>query len=80
MFKMFTKMNTIICVYRVVKESVAAGDWPKVKKMIESLIQDFAYSSQSNFRNGGLIGLAAIAIALGVFYIIQINSFLMILL
>jgi vacuole morphology and inheritance protein 14 len=37
----------------------------KVQKIIEVLIQDFAYSVSPNSRNGGLIGLAATAFALG---------------
>lgn len=40
-------------------------DHAKVQKVIDILIQDFAYSIVANARNGGLIGLAAVAIALG---------------
>jgi vacuole morphology and inheritance protein 14 len=36
-----------------------------VKLMIEHLTQEFTYSVFPNSRNGGLIGLAAVAIALG---------------
>ena len=35
-----------------------------IKQIITVLIKDFAYSTQSNNRKGGLIGLAATAIAL----------------
>ena len=53
-------------IFRTIKESLAQNDTAKIRRIVECLIQDFAYSSQSNARNGGLIGLAAVAIALGV--------------
>ncbi|CDH58370.1 vacuole-associated enzyme activator complexcomponent [Lichtheimia corymbifera JMRC:FSU:9682] len=37
----------------------------RITEIIETLVQDFVYSNNSNARNGGLIGLAATAIALG---------------
>ncbi|KAI9276923.1 vacuolar protein 14 C-terminal Fig4p binding-domain-containing protein [Phascolomyces articulosus] len=36
-----------------------------ITDIIDTLVQDFVYSNNSNARNGGLIGLAATAIALG---------------
>ncbi|KAI8139958.1 vacuolar protein 14 C-terminal Fig4p binding-domain-containing protein [Fennellomyces sp. T-0311] len=36
-----------------------------ITEIIDTLVQDFVYSNNSNARNGGLIGLAATAIALG---------------
>jgi hypothetical protein len=56
----------IISVIRLVKESLGQNDISKIRRIIDYLVQDFAFSSQSNARNGGLIGLAAVAIALGV--------------
>ncbi|KAI9809614.1 MAG: hypothetical protein M1825_000046 [Sarcosagium campestre] len=49
-----------------VRDASAAGDHDKVKKIIDQLCHDFAYAvHQPHARNGGLIGLAAAAIALG---------------
>lgn len=50
---------------RIVREFVAANDLARLRLLIESLTQDFAYSVSVNARNGGLIALAATAIALG---------------
>ncbi|KAI9468660.1 vacuolar protein 14 C-terminal Fig4p binding-domain-containing protein [Zychaea mexicana] len=36
-----------------------------ITEIIDTLVQDFVYNNNSNARNGGLIGLAATAIALG---------------
>ena len=36
----------------------------KVKEVLTMLVNDFAYSTQSNYRRGGLIGLASCALAL----------------
>lgn len=35
-----------------------------IKSVISVLVKDYAYSTQANHRKGGLIGLAATAIAL----------------
>lgn len=48
------------------REAVAANDAARVQRVIELLSQEFAYSVHGNARSGGLIGLAAVAIALGV--------------
>lgn len=40
------------------------GSTDKIKQVIQSLITDYAYSTQPNNRKGGLIGLSAVAIAL----------------
>lgn len=37
----------------------------RITQIIDTLVQDFVYSNNPNARNGGLIGLAATAIALG---------------
>jgi len=51
---------------RVVRELVAAREYTRVQVVIEQLCNEFAYAvHQSHARNGGLIGLAAAAIALG---------------
>ncbi|KAJ3101115.1 hypothetical protein HDU97_001640 [Phlyctochytrium planicorne] len=52
-------------VERLIRESVLINDHRRVTQILNSLIQDFAYSVIPNSRNGGLIALAATAIALG---------------
>jgi hypothetical protein len=50
----------------VIREAVAANDHERVEKIVKQLCHDYAYSvHQPHARNGGLIGLAAAAIALG---------------
>ncbi|KAJ9138543.1 ARM repeat-containing protein [Coniochaeta hoffmannii] len=51
---------------RVIRELVVVKDYAKVKAIIDQLCNDYAYAvHQPHARNGGLIGLAAAAIALG---------------
>jgi vacuole morphology and inheritance protein 14 len=45
---------------------VLAKDNAKIKLTIQALVSDFVYSVSPNARNGGLIGLAATSISLGV--------------
>lgn len=50
---------------KMVKEYVATNKTAEVKKLLRVLGQEFALSQNANSRKGGLIGLAASAIALG---------------
>ncbi|PSS09218.1 hypothetical protein M430DRAFT_53750 [Amorphotheca resinae ATCC 22711] len=51
---------------RVIRDLVANKDFDRIKKIIQQLCNDYAYAvHQPHARNGGLIGLAAAAIALG---------------
>ncbi|KAH3671123.1 hypothetical protein OGAPHI_000834 [Ogataea philodendri] len=51
---------------RVVRDSLSTGDTDKIVNIIKQLRNDYAYAvHQPNARYGGLIGLAAVAIALG---------------
>jgi vacuole morphology and inheritance protein 14 len=50
---------------KAVRELVVHKDHPKITLLIAFLVKDFSYSQQSHSRNGGLIALAATAIALG---------------
>jgi vacuole morphology and inheritance protein 14 len=50
---------------RVVRELVKEKDHTKISALVDTLVTEYSLSSNSNFRNGGLIALAAIAIALG---------------
>lgn len=52
-------------VERIVRELISRNDTKQVRRVIEMLINNFALSQNSNSRKGGLIGLAATAIALG---------------
>ena len=51
--------------FRMTKEFVQLNQDSQVKKVLKILGDDFAGSSNPNTRKGGLIGLAAAAIALG---------------
>ncbi|ODV96138.1 hypothetical protein PACTADRAFT_28927, partial [Pachysolen tannophilus NRRL Y-2460] len=51
---------------KVIKQCLAEGNSPKIREIINDLCCGYAYAvHQPNARNGGLIGLAAAAIALG---------------
>ncbi|KAF4512193.1 hypothetical protein G6O67_001367 [Ophiocordyceps sinensis] len=51
---------------RIIRDLVVAQDFQRVRDIIEQLVSDYAYAvHQPHARNGGLIGLAAAAIALG---------------
>lgn len=51
---------------RIIRDLVAARDFQRVFDILEQLVSDYAYAvHQPHARNGGLIGLAAAAIALG---------------
>ncbi|KAM7197198.1 Vacuolar protein 14 C-terminal Fig4p binding domain containing protein [Naviculisporaceae sp. PSN 640] len=51
---------------RVIRELVATKDYAKVEAILDQLCNEYAYAvHQPHARNGGLIGLAAAAIALG---------------
>ncbi|KAK2855634.1 hypothetical protein FQN49_004992, partial [Arthroderma sp. PD_2] len=51
---------------KAIREATARGDHAKIKGIIDQLCHEYAYAvHQPHARNGGLIGLAAAAIALG---------------
>ncbi|KAJ3319154.1 hypothetical protein HDV06_006657 [Boothiomyces sp. JEL0866] len=50
---------------KLVRDAVQAKDHTKITLLLQTLVQDFTYSIVPNSRNGGLIALAATAIALG---------------
>ncbi|XP_046552711.1 protein VAC14 homolog isoform X1 [Haliotis rubra] len=50
---------------RMVKDFSTSLQFDQIKRILKVLGDDFAYSSNPNTRKGGLIGLAATAIALG---------------
>ena len=49
----------------MVKEFAAINNTSQIKRLLKVLGQDFALSQNPHARKGGLIGLAATAIALG---------------
>lgn len=51
--------------FRMVKEFAAVNNTGQIKRLLKVLGQDFAQSPNPHAKKGGLIGLAAIAIALG---------------
>ncbi|EDO30641.1 predicted protein [Nematostella vectensis] len=64
--KLYEKRKTAALeVERMVKEFVANNEVKQIKKLTQVLAEDFAVSHNSHARKGGLIGLAAAAIALG---------------
>lgn len=64
-----TRMRTRLTLNRlerIVRDLTNAKDWQKVHDIVEQLCSEYAYAiHQPHARNGGLIGLAAAAIALG---------------
>ena len=51
---------------RTIRDAIALQDYDRVGKIVQQLCHDFAYAvHQPHARNGGLIGLAAVSIALG---------------
>ncbi|KAI5240353.1 ARM repeat-containing protein [Aureobasidium subglaciale] len=51
----------------IIRTSLAANDHVRIEKVVHQLCHDYAYAvHQPHARNGGLIGLAAAAIALGI--------------
>ncbi|KAG4085617.1 ARM repeat-containing protein [Neocallimastix lanati (nom. inval.)] len=50
---------------KIIRDYLQENDFDRIKQIIKTLNNDFAYSIVPNSRNGGLISLAAAAIALG---------------
>ena len=51
---------------KIVRDATANQDYDRIAKVVDQLCHDFAYAvHQPHARNGGLIGLAAVSIALG---------------
>ncbi|KAJ3376652.1 hypothetical protein HDU80_003860, partial [Chytriomyces hyalinus] len=65
--KLYDKRKTAALeIERLVREALVVNNTSKVDRIIRAVVGDFAYSTLPNARNGGLIALAAVAIALGV--------------
>ena len=51
---------------KIVREAIANREYDKIGKIVDQLCNEYAYAvHQPHARNGGLIGLAAVSIALG---------------
>ncbi|KAL1110524.1 hypothetical protein AAG570_008052 [Ranatra chinensis] len=50
---------------KMVKDFVEVNKMSQIKKLLKVLGHEFAMSQNANYRKGGLIGLAAVAVALG---------------
>jgi vacuole morphology and inheritance protein 14 len=67
--------NSVYSLERVIRDLSASKDFDRIKKIIQQLCSDYAYAvHQPHARNGGLIGLAAAAIALGPAFLSFIHS------
>jgi len=59
----------------IIRESLATNDHDRIAKVVRQLCYDFAYAvHQPHARNGGLIGLAAAAIALGGVWLREVRT------
>ncbi|KAK1416027.1 hypothetical protein QVD17_31815 [Tagetes erecta] len=58
------RKNAALEVEGIVKQLTVAGDHDKITAVINLLTHEFTYSSQTNHRKGGLIGLAAATVGL----------------
>eukprot|EP01137_Pigoraptor_chileana_P023157 Opistho-2@89009 len=73
--KLYDKRKTAALeIERIIKDLVTNKDLGKIGRVLAILRQEFAYSPNPNSRKGGLIGLAATAIALGA--VGDINAYL----
>ena len=66
----FTFNSDINLFNRMTKEFSTVNNSIQIKKLLRVLSQEFAISQNPHTRKGGLIGLAAMAIALGKVFII----------
>ena len=65
-FRIAGYLTSLGCrVYRMVKDYATHNNTAHIKRLLKVLGQDFTLSQNPNSRKGGLIGLAATAIALG---------------
>ena len=60
----------------VIRNALADGNHDKIARIVHQLCHDYAYAvHQPHARNGGLIGLAAAAIALGAVRVLHTRVF-----
>ncbi len=51
--------------FRMVRELIAVQNYEQIERICRILSEHFVLSQNGNFRRGGLIGIAALAIACG---------------
>jgi vacuole morphology and inheritance protein 14 len=73
----YTNNNNNNCIYilhnRLIRQLVEIKDYERITFVIRCLTDDYTLSLLPNVRNGGAIGLAAVAIGLGTVSIITID-------
>lgn len=55
----------LLCTFRMVRELIAVQNYEQIERICKILSEQFVLSQNGNFRRGGLIGIAALAIACG---------------
>ncbi len=57
--------NDIFILFRMVRELIVVQNYEQIERICKILSEHFVLSQNGNFRRGGLIGIAALAIACG---------------
>jgi hypothetical protein len=63
--KEFNVLLNDIYLFRMVRELIAIQNYEQIERICKILSEHFVLSQNGNFRRGGLIGIAALAIACG---------------
>ncbi len=58
-------IQLILYLFRMVRELIAVQNYEQIERICKILSEHFVLSQNGNFRRGGLIGIAALAIACG---------------
>ena len=58
-------VKLFLCSFRMVRELIAVQNYEQIERICRILSEHFVLSQNGNFRRGGLIGIAALAIACG---------------
>ena len=64
-YRSFDFYLMLICLFRMVRELIAVQNYEQIERICKILSEHFVLSQNGNFRRGGLIGIAALAIACG---------------
>jgi vacuole morphology and inheritance protein 14 len=76
--KLYEKRKTAALeIEKMVKEFAVINNTSQIRRLLKVLGQDFALSQNPHARKGGLIGLAATAIALGKVMYFNLNPILL---
>lgn len=69
-FKILLKLSS-----RIIKDYLSCGNHPEIAKIVKYLSNNYVLSQNQNNKKGGLIGLAACAIALGKVILVFFKNF-----